>query len=58
MLDSLSGLTAQVRSNGEALDCREAGTLDETRDEELLRAATNRRIKRVARGGRAEEALS
>ena len=40
------------------MDCREAGTLDETRDEELLRAATNRRIKRVARGGRAEEELS
>lgn len=55
MVDSLKGLTVQIRSNGEALDCREVGTLDETRDEELLRAGTNCRIKRVARGGRAEE---
>lgn len=37
------------------MDCREVGTPDETRDEELLRAATNCRIKHVARGGRAEE---
>lgn len=39
-LDSLQGLTVQT-SNGEALDFRAVGTLDNARDEDLVRAATN-----------------
>lgn len=54
-LDSLWVLTVQIRSNGEALDFREVGSLDENRDGELLRVATNCGVERVARGGRAEE---
>lgn len=37
------------------MDCREVGTLGPTRDEELLRAATNIRIEHVAGGCRAEK---
>lgn len=44
-----------MRSNGDALDCREVGIVGETKDEELLRAATNCGTECMAEGRRTEE---
>lgn len=39
-----------MRSSGDALDCRKVGIVGETKDEELLRAATNCGTECMAEG--------